>query len=268
MRSTEVLFRCAFLTIVLLAISSAAPSWKDFAAEKAGGPDLDKILRQLEVNFFQYHASIPSFFCDEHVISGVRRTGVPLEVTRTSSIFRLKRYGSGKSAPLIESRQIKTVDGKPAKDTEKLHGPAVLSGAFNIATAMVAYSEKACFNYHLVKSRKHNQYIIEYATKNPKEQGKLCTVKEPTKGRAFIDSNAMQITRIEARTWDHPMPGNVTGLWIWSVDYGAVSLNGKTFWLPKRIESFADSDRYALEWTFDATYSNYHEMTVSSRIIP
>lgn len=268
MRGPDILFRCAFLTVMLLVISSAAQGRRALAAEKTAGPDLDKILRQLESNFLQYHASIPSFFCDEHVISGVRRRGVPLEVTRTNSIFRLKRHGSGKMAPLIESRQIKTEDGKPAKDAEVLHGPAVLSGAFNIATAMIAYSEKRCFTYRLTESRKHHQYIIEYATKDPEEQGKLCTVKEPTKGRAFVDSNAMQITRIEARTSNHPMPGNVTGVWTWSVDFGKVLLNGQTFWLPRRIESFADTDRYPLEWSFDATYRNYHELAVSSRIIP
>lgn len=260
---------------MLLSVTPAAHGWQAPAAEKSAELNLDAILRHLENNFIQYHASIPSFFCDEHVVSGIRRGITPLEVMRTNSIFRLKRERSGKRSQLIESREIKTVNGKPAKESQALRGPALLSGAFNIATAMIAYDEKPCFTYRLTEPSKHHQYIIEYATKNPKQQDKRCSVTEPTSGRAFVDPETMQITRIEARIPHHPMPGSITGLWTWSVDYGKVVLNGKTFWLPKNISSFATSDQplqwkgpSALQWSFDATYSNYHELTVTSRILP
>ena len=267
-------FRCLSLAVLLLARAPAAHGWQAPAAEKPAEPNLDEILRHLENNFIQYHASIPSFFCDEHVVSGIRRGSTPLEVIRADSIFRLKREGSGKRTRLIESREIKTVNGKPAKESEALRGPALLSGAFNIATAMIAYDEKPCFTYRLSESRRHPQYVIEYATKTPNQRDKRCAVTEPTSGRAFVDPATMQITRIEARTPHHPMPGFVTGLWTWSVDYGKVVLNGKTFWLPKKISSFATSDllewgdQSSLQWSFDATYSKYHELTVTSRILP
>jgi len=193
-------FRCLSLAVLLLARAPAAHGWQAPAAEKPAEPNLDEILRHLENNFIQYHASIPSFFCDEHVVSGIRRGSTPLEVIRADSIFRLKREGSGKRTRLIESREIKTVNGKPAKESEALRGPALLSGAFNIATAMIAYDEKPCFTYRLSESRRHHQYVIEYATKTPNQRDKRCAVTEPTSGRAFVDPATMQITRIEART--------------------------------------------------------------------
>lgn len=236
--------------------------------EKSAKSTLDEILVRMEINFLKYHKSIPSFFCDEHVVSGMRQDGMRLHVTRTDSTFRLKRFGDGDKARLLESREIRTINSKPVKGVEALNGPAIFIGAFSIASAIVAFDEKACFTYHLTKPLFGHNYIIEYATKKPEDQAKGCTMTEPSSGRAFINPKTMQIVRIECRTPNHPLPGS-TGLWTWSIDYGKVVLNGKTFWLPKKITTEATSyGRRPIEWSFDAIYSNYHELTVTSRILP
>jgi hypothetical protein len=198
---------------------------------------------------------------------GMQQNGMPLFVTLTDSIFRLKRSDHDNQTQLAESREIKTVDHKPSKDAQILKGPAIFSGAFSNATAIVTFDEKACYTYHLTTSLSDHRYVIEYATKAAKDRDKHCLMQESSTGRAFIDPLTMQIERIECRTPNHPLPGT-RALWTWSIDYGKVLLNGKTFWLPKKITAEVAGYSTPVEWSFDATYRNYHELTVTSRIVP
>ena len=57
--------------------------------------------------------------------------------------------------------------------------------------------------------------------------------------------------------------------WSWYIDYARVMMDGKPFWLPRTISSKASSlDGGRYKWSFLATYSNYHLMTVTSTILP
>ncbi len=236
--------------------------------EKSAKPTLDEILLQLEKNFFQYHASIPSFFCDEQVLSEMHQSGFLRSLTRADSIFRLKRSGHDNDIQLAESREIKAINGAPVNGVQTLSGPVIFSGAFSIATALITFDQKACFNYHLTSQLFDRRYIIEFATKAPKDRDKRCFTMEPSTGRAFIDPQTMQIERIECRTPNHPMmPGTLT-LWTWSINFSKVILNGKIFWLPQRVTAKSMDYNAPVEWSFDATYRNYHELTVTSRIVP
>jgi hypothetical protein len=264
--------RCIFVTGLLLILhpstfAQEAAAISNPQPEQSTKPTLDKILLKLEDNFLRYRSSIPSFFCDEHVVSGMQQNGMPLFVTLTDSIFRLKRSDHDNQTRLAESREIKTVDHKPSKDAQILKGPAIFSGAFSNATAIVTFDEKACYTYHLTTSLSDHRYVIEYATKAAKDRDKHCLMQESSTGRAFIDPLTMQIERIECRTPNHPLPGT-RALWTWSIDYGKVLLNGKTFWLPKKITAEVAGYSTPVEWSFDATYRNYHELTVTSRIVP
>lgn len=264
--------RCIFVTSLLLILHP--PTFAQQAAaisnpqpEQSTKPTLDEILLKLEDNFLRYRSSIPSFFCDEHVVSGVQQNGMPLIVTVTDSIFRLKRSGHDDKTRLAESREIKTVNHKPSKDAQILKGPAIFSGAFSDASAIVTFDEKGCYTYHLTTSRSDHRYIVEYATKAEKDRDKHCLKQESSTGRAFIDPLTMQIEHIDYRTPNHQLPDTLA-LWTWSIDYGKVLLNGKTFWLPKKVTAEVADYSTPIEWSFDATYSNYHELTVTSRIVP
>lgn len=236
--------------------------------EKSAKPTLDEILLQLEKNFLQYHASIPSFFCDEQVLSEMYQGGILRSHTRADSIFRLKRSSQNDNIQLAESREIKTINGTPAQGVQTLSGPVTFSGAFSIATALITYDQKACFTYRLTSQLFDHRYIIEFATKALKDRDKRCFTMEPSTGRAFVNPQTMQIERIECRTPNHPiMPGTLT-LWTWSINYSKVILNGKTFWLPQRVTTKSVDYNSPVEWSFDATYRNYHELTVTHRIIP
>ncbi len=64
------------------------------------------------------------------------------------------------------------------------------------------------------------------------------------------------------------IPSGTLGVWSWSIDYAPVTLDGKSFWLPKTITSnTATSTGRLINWSFVANYSNYHLLNVHSTIL-
>lgn len=243
---------------------------------------LDDLLLRLEENLKYYDSHLPAFFCDEHAISRMA-PGPPNRNTITDSTFRLKRVpNSDNTESLVESRDIKTVDGKPAQG-ETLTGPALLTGAFSGGPAIISQRQSACMQFalqpiHLDQPR--DPYIVTYATVPASQRPANCVLQEDGTGRGYIDSDTMQITRVEFTAPVHivvpahkdakgrPVPA-ITGRWKVTVDYTPVSLGGQTFALPQTIVGnlFGD-DSQATVWTFEAHYSNFHKLEVTSRIVP
>ena len=63
-------------------------------------------------------------------------------------------------------------------------------------------------------------------------------------------------------------PGTL-GTWSWAINYAPVVIDNKTFWLPKSIDSTTRTNLGRLIiWTFVSKYSNYHLLTVTSKILP
>ena len=72
------------------------------------------------------------------------------------SIFRLKRVSSdGKTADLVESREIKYVNGHAAAKNQSLTGPAILIGAFSRAPNVLSPQLKDCYDYRLLPNKRH-----------------------------------------------------------------------------------------------------------------
>ena len=231
-------------------------------------------------------------FADEHVVSSVTTAHSSVSRnpnsemastidTTVDSTFRLKRFSAdGKTADLIESREIKAVDHLPAVKDQALIGPAILTGAFSRAPNVLAPEFKDCYDYRLLPNKRHNPdvavlflhsdvLVLEYGLKSPLPAGYQCPVREETRGRAFIDPSSMQIVRLEQQRPRHDEGSGLTVAWSWSVDYARVTMDGKHFWLPKTISSKASSlDGGRYKWNFLATYGNYHLMTVTSTLLP
>ena len=263
-------------------------------APAASDPATDELLLRVWDNFAAYLSTIPNVFAEEHVVSNVTsaygrpsRCGVHDCVlistvdTTIDSIFRLKRFSSdGKTADLIESREIKSVDHHAAAKDQSLTGPAILIGAFSYAPNVFSPQLKDCYDYRLLPNRRHNPgvavlflradvLVLEYALKSPLPAGAQCPVREPTMGRAFIDPSSMQIVRLEQQRPRHVEGSRPPVAWSWYIDYARVMMGGKHFWLPKTISSKASSlDGGRFNWSFLATYGNYHLMTVTSTILP
>jgi hypothetical protein len=123
--------------------------------------------------------------------------------------------------------------------------------------------------------------IIHFASVLTPENSGGCLLHENGRGRVLIDPATMQVTRMELTTPHHTIiPGDkmghgssgaIMGDWVLSVDYAPVVLDGKSFWMPATIASRSTSGRgtfHPIVWTFRASYSNYHKLEVTSRILP
>jgi hypothetical protein len=248
-------------------------------AQRAKTPTLEEILQRLEANLNHYDTGVPSVFCDEHVISKVE-PGQRNQNTVTDSVFRLKRTANpDHTTTLVESREVKNVDGKPAT-SQDIDGPAVLHGAFEGGLAVVASSQTACMNYTLQRinrNRPTEPYVVGFATVLTPQNSAACLLQEKSKGRVFIDPASMQITHLELTTPHHTIirgdfyTSRVVGERVVTVDYAPVLLGGETFWMPSTISMLATSGSgtfHKIVWSFRATYRNYHKLEVTSRIVP
>lgn len=263
----------AISLVALLGFSSA------LCAQQAKTPTVEEILQRLDANLSQYDAGVPSFFCEEHVVSEMDH-GPRKDDTVTDSVFRLKRTSNpDHTTTLAESRVIKTVDGKPAT-SQDMDGPTMLSGAFEGGLAAVSLKQAACTNYKLQrihKNRLADPYIIRFATVLTPQNTAGCLLQENSKGRVFIDPASMQITHLELTTPHHTItPGDrygspFIGERVITVDYVPVLLGGKTFWMPSTIALRVTSGSgtfHQTVWSFRASYRNYHKLEVKSRIVP
>lgn len=263
----------AISLVALLGFSSA------LCAQQAKTPTVEEILQRLDANLSQYDAGVPSFFCEEHVVSEMDH-GPRKDDTVTDSVFRLKRTSNpDHTTTLAESRVIKTVDGKPAT-SQDMDGPTMLSGAFEGGLAVVSLKQAACTNYKLQrihKNRPADPYIIRFATVLTPQNTAGCLLQENSKGRVFIDPASMQITHLELTTPHHTItPGDrygspFIGERVITVDYVPVLLGGKTFWMPSTIALRVTSGSgtfHQTVWSFRASYRNYHKLEVKSRIVP
>jgi hypothetical protein len=242
-------------------------------------PTLDEILQRLEMNLNRYDTGVPSFFCDEQVVSQVI-PGLRNQNTVTDSVFRLKRVlNPDRTTTLDESREIKTVNDQPATSHD-LDGPSILNGAFEGGLAVVSLDQRACMNYTLQRINRNRPtapYIVRFASVLTPENSANCLLQEDGKGRVFIDPATMQITRMELTTPHHtiapggPYTSPIVGERVLTVDYAPVVLGGETFWMPATITSRDTSGSgtfHAIVWSFRATYRNYHKLEVTSRIVP
>jgi hypothetical protein len=241
-------------------------------AQETSSSTLDEILSHLESNLHYYIAQIPSFFCSEHVIS-LMIDPQGRKSTVTDSIFRLKRvFNADNSTALAETREIVSINGTPARGTQ-LHGPAVLSRVFSRGLDAVSLGQTECMRYtlqSLPSETKDHVYIIAFATHHDNQTSSDCVLSEEGFGRVFIDPGTFQVSRMELTVPHHLIaPPTYIGVWKIAIDYRPVQLDKQTFWLPWTITStLSPKDDDQLKWTFEAQYTSYHKLEVSSRILP
>jgi hypothetical protein len=260
------------LTSVVLATSLAAVCFAQQPAAAAPDPQarsLHDILVRLQSNLTDYLTNVPSFFCDERVISNRKQPGLPDKRTTTDSVFRLRRDSKLGKPVLTESREIKTVDGSRANG-EELHGPSILNGVFASGASIVSMEMSRCFNYKLEPPGTLNKapaIIISFNAKPKIPSNESCLNVESQSGRAFIDPVTLHTERVETHIPNHQVSPNLKVLWTWAVDYAPVSLANRQFWMPKAIVSKAVANDASATWEFNANYSNYHKLTVTSHIV-
>jgi hypothetical protein len=262
----------------IVALVAFLGAWSTLHAQQPDTPTLSEILQRLEANLNHFDTSVPSFFCDEHVLSKVESDQSNRD-TVTDSIFRLKRtLNPDRTTTLVESRDITTVNGKPAI-SQNMDGPSLLRGAFEGGLDVVSANQTSCMHYELqrINSKLPGEpYSIRFSTALKPQNSASCLLQEKSTGRALVDPASMQITHLEIITPRHTIiPGNasmspVIGKRTLTVDYAPVVLDGETFWLPSAITMHASSSAgfHVTVWSYQASYRNYHRLEVKSRIFP
>ena len=255
-------------------------------AQQVQTPTLEEILQRLQENVDQYQSQVPSFFCDEHVVSTIL-PDTKHESNVTDSTFRLKRAldpaVEGRIV-LEESHEVKQVNGRPATG-DTTDGPAFLRGAFSNGLALVSANQQACMRYTLKpikQDKRSDPIVVQFASVPARVRPSTCGMQEDVSGRVQIDPVTMQVTHLEFTaprhfigTTNNPtyygprLEANwIVGRWDVTVEYAPVVLDGKSFWLPTKISDKMRSDLVINRWSYDATYSNYHKLEVTSRILP
>ncbi len=279
---------------LLLVLSFPARAQKP-AAPPASQPTLEQVLTRAHENFEAYRHSVPNVFADEHLVSAVKAesysgggmsTGslIPARNETIDSIFRLKRSNAqGDAVVLDEARQIVSFNHRPPAPDQSLVAPNIVRGAFSYATSFISPALESCYDYRLeTNQRLHGAavLVVDYDSKKLVPRSAMCPITEPNSGRAFLDPASMQVVRYEQKrpkheydrhtlgSWSAIEAGTLT-TWTWSIDYAPVTLEGRTFWLPKTISSKTVTNTGpSVEWSFATSYSNYHLMDVHSTILP
>jgi hypothetical protein len=216
---------------------------------------------------------VPSFFCEEWVVSSRTEPGERDKNTTTDAVFRLKRTVQGEQTALVESREVKSVDGRAATaapDDE----PAVLSGLFEGGLAVASVSQASCMNYKLERSKPGEPIVVRFKTFLTPESTDECFLDEKSTGRVVIDPVTMQVKRLEITTPRHTVVDAESfrpaenGRRELTVDYGTVVFDGASYWMPAtitmRITIGSAFDQSV--WSYRASYRDFHELEVTSRI--
>ena len=279
----------------------------DLSAEiKPADNTLGSILAALDANVAGYSHTVPSFFCSERVDSEMEPAPDPGGVRRTiiDATFRVRRSTDADGHPTFkESRSLKSIDGKPpppgADEGPELIGPVAVFGVFSYGMDLVSGKGEACFRYRLHpprKGRPTDRIVIEFEDLPARERSVGCPSNGKLSGRAFVNPSNLRMVRLETKASDHTSLEGMKETWNWAVDYAPVTLSGKTYWMPSAIHSKSVRDEAdgpgvvvsnggggkrggstttmgssvgrPLTYTLEARYSDYHLLTVSSRIVP
>jgi hypothetical protein len=230
---------------------------------------LDKLLSRVEANTEQYKASVPSFLCDEHIVSQELRDGKLKHETTVDALFRVNRSAS-QAGNLDESREVKAIDGKPSSGG-KINMPISFTGGFSRALAkFLSADHRQCFDYQpdLTHATSPGSEAFTFTAREAALKEAACTsIQSGTTGKFVIDSATSEVSHIE-RTVPYPVGKDRSVLGTAAVDFAPVTLNGKNFWLPSVISASTTETPKTDAFRFTAHYSNYHRFAASSTILP
>jgi hypothetical protein len=232
-------------------------------------PTVDAILAEVQNNAGQFVRSLPDFVCDEKVTSRGLHRGKVLEVVIESQFVGLQKR-SGRMS-YSETREIRTVDGNPARTGQKFTGPFLFGGGFS-SLLDETFSPKyvSSHTYKIAGEEALNgtpAFVLEFATKEAQKElyfllyGKAVLQKDV--GKAWIDKTSLRVLRLErhhlnVQKGQTPM--------VATVDYGEVRIDGKPFWMPTSVKA-EQSFKGGELGQYLATYTNYRKFEVSSGIV-
>jgi len=231
-------------------------------------PSLEETLRRLAENVQKFETTLPDFVCDERLTSRRIVDGATKAETVTESLF-VGRQPNERRSIFVEDREIQAVNGKPVAKGRRLKGPYFFLGGFS-SLLDITFSEKwAPFHNYRVGEPEtvagKELLVVAFDTKDGQTEIKQTVegkqLASQDTGKAWIDPGSMQVVRLERRSLH--LPPAVRSLAV-AVDYAPVTLDGKTFWMPKamRAEQTTNS-KSPTQGVCLAEYGNYRKFDVS-----
>jgi len=237
----------ASAVLCALAVLSHARA-QQAAAAKPSEMTVDSILAALDANIANYTRSIPSFLCNERIVSDMDPAPTPSGFLRTTTeaVFSVVRIAGPNGQPTLQgSHNVKTINGKApnpnaADQAPARNDPNAVSGIYGMGLGLVSTSAKACFAYHLHPVRKAtDKIVIDFENLPASEHPAPCPFGDKTSGQATIDPATMRVVRVQVKMRDHQTSSGQRQNWDWTIDYAPVALGDKTFWMPTQIDSVA-----------------------------
>jgi len=247
-------------------------SWYSFAYP-ANGPTLGQILLRLADQVKEFEFSLPDFVCKERITSGEVVAGYFRQQVFFDSVFIGTQNKDEQGRPFTESREIKTIDGREAEKGRQPEVPFFFGGGFSsVLDATFGGKNIPYHTYKLAGTETIDDrpaLVIKFATKDGQKDvsfeflGSRFISRDT--GTAWIDPESMRVVRLERRYLNVPPPYGVVTV---SIEYSAVVLNGKTFWMPKTVvvEETQNHSRKPVGARYIAEYSDYQKFDVSTRI--
>ncbi len=232
------------------------------ALQNGGAPELRPladILALVSQNVKTGQDALPDFLCSEKVTSTAFNSGKIQSRKSVESIFSIRQSR--------ENREILTIDGKPAKKNAKMPRlPVNIRGSFNFMVYFTLSPRWLQWYDFAQKPGETGRIVLEYETKTG-QKDLIWDIAGDNKvahdtGKAWIDSKAMQVARIERNLLNI---GDFSA-WKITIEQMPFLIGDKEFWLPKSfLTEITEKDRRKTG-TFLAEYSDCKKFTAEITI--
>jgi hypothetical protein len=210
-------------------------------AQEAPALDLKGELQRLGEAATTLEHTLPNFTCQEKAISRALKGKKVTMTTEFVSTLRAQRAADGS---LDESFSFSEVNGKPfTNGTFRL--PVYVSGGFDKAMRYFAPTLQVCYRYSLSPGR------IDFAAINDPPGQPQCKEKD-LQGFALLDAEG-NATHVERRVAPEAAQAVHEATYA-AVDFAAVALNGRTYWLSQHL--YAEMPMFHHPTTFSADYTD------------
>ena len=205
---------------------------------------------------------LPDFLCNEKVTSTSFKSGKQEGQKIVESIFSVRQSR--------ESREILTIDGKPARKGAKMPRlPVNITGSFNYMIN-TTFSPRALEWYQFVPSPlESGKFKIQFETKQDQKamtwniDGDQRLAHDT--GHAWIDTSSMQVSRLERNLLN--LGGHETA-WKITITQAPFTIGEQQFWLPSMFLTEITERDPKKTGTFLAEYSNCKKFTAEITIRP
>ena len=253
-----------FLTPVIMFLAATS------VVAQSTAPTVEEVLSRTRANVAATLATLPSVFCDEKMTSSELRDGKPRRVMTFDSVLSIKNKNGGEEK-LIESRDVRLVNGRPPKEGKKYVLPWTFDGGFGLlSTSFLSSEHDQCNTYRIVNDGDSTESLLGLEVSRKADSQKIagCEVFSAVAvDRFWLDPASYEVHRIEIMA---RLPNGSQGFRVvkGKNDFAAVQFGAKSYLLPSSAHmSVTMEPGSSEEFAFEAYNSKCHKFEASSSIV-